>query len=386
MSVYERAMGLGDWEISLAPDTPREIRDMVIPFTSHIVIMPTRVRAEDMSSALLPEAKFHGVVVRPGPRRTIGGHGLAFWLGNGDRYYTSAGSPNDLPRMAIVNGGVGTTLTTQAGWVTNGTGLTLGTVTDPSSGLRLIAETVQWISHRELLDSICDYWDVEWKLSTTGVLDIGDTATLWPTVRAAVTPNAAGRNIGLAGFESLTDVQDDFWGYASRLYVRSRGGIGEAGGVSPYRGFAGMQLFVSAVVDGQSVPSFDHQFAATRMMAIIPTGRADSVTITTDQYDVTGTIEVGGRIYAYDPETTLTNISTTPVYWQGDVILPTELRVMSVRWPVEDGMGVLLRYYTDSGGSVWNENWLDLTDYVEWEPAGTEIEIGTNVRPEQFLP
>ncbi|MBP6489981.1 MAG: hypothetical protein KA274_20050, partial [Ilumatobacteraceae bacterium] len=85
--INEQLMALGEWELTLEPDTPFEVREKIIGF-SEIVIMPGHVSAEDMSDTLLEHALYRGTVTRPGPKATIGGHGSAFWLGTGDRYYT----------------------------------------------------------------------------------------------------------------------------------------------------------------------------------------------------------------------------------------------------------------------------------------------------------
>lgn len=52
---------MGEWELTLVPDTPREIRDKITGF-SEVIVFEGRVRAEDMSDTLIADALFRGTV------------------------------------------------------------------------------------------------------------------------------------------------------------------------------------------------------------------------------------------------------------------------------------------------------------------------------------
>jgi hypothetical protein len=65
------------------------------------------------------------------------------------------------------------------------------------------------------------------------------------------------------------------------------------------------------------------------------------------------------------------------VEFMGDVYAPRKMRVWSMGWPVERGMGVYYRR-TDSGGTP---EWVDLSEYVEWSSADPVLTVGYRRRP-----
>ena len=85
MTVYERVMALGEWDLQLRVDTPKSVRDFIEPL-SHIVILSGEIYANRVSdAAILSAALYTGVVLEvPGRELTISGHGLAWWLGDSD--------------------------------------------------------------------------------------------------------------------------------------------------------------------------------------------------------------------------------------------------------------------------------------------------------------
>lgn len=371
--ITERVMQLGDWDLTLRPDTPKSIREKIVPF-SQIVFMPGRLPAGDMSDSLLPTARFTGVVTRPGPYHQIAGHSLSLYLGTGDRWYTTTAAA--LPEIAIVDGGLGIDLTTQLGWVVSSTGLTLGTITDPTGGAQKTSETIQWIAQRELLDSLCKRYEVEWRMSPAGVLDVGPHTTLYPTPTVVVSESAGGRGIGFTGVRALIDKQIDYWDFASKIYVMGRAKYATAGSSSPYFSFNGFNMFVTAVVDGADIALGDEAFAASRLITRY-NAPTQTVTVESDMLDLSGTIGAGDRIYVWDPSANVYNLAVSPpaIEWQGETIYPLTFRAVSVRWPVEQGMGVLLRRYV----SALSLEYVDLTDYVEWEHSTTTYEVGADI-------
>lgn len=374
-------MQLGDWELSLRPDTPRSVRDKVLGFSS-LVVMPGRLDAAEMTDTMLDNALFTGVVTRPGPYLKIGGHGLAMYMGTGERYYTVANSGTSLPELHIINGGVGVTLTTHINSIFSNSdiGLTIGTITDPTSGSQTIAHTVAWVSVREDLDAHCKEFEVEWRVYPNGTVDIGPHSTLYGTPTVIVTPQPGGRDIGYRGIESLVDRQIDLFEYANRVYVNGRSNYAEAGSpptIEPYRGFNGEPLYATVIVDAPDMSSNVETFAATRMLSTFTAPR-QSVTVTTEEYDFTGDIVAGSRIYVWDPDAGVQQTSGPPqIEWRGEVIFPLTFRVTSKRWAVRDGMGVYIRKFTGSYGAgvPGDLEYVDLSDYVEWESGATEYEV-----------
>ena len=379
--ISEQLMALGEWELTLEPDTPFEVREKIIGF-SEIVIMPGHVSAEDMDDSLLEHALYRGTVTRPGPKATIGGHGSAFWLGTGDRYYTTQLTGVDLPYLSYIDG-TGSNLSTWAVIVCSETPITLGTVTDPTGGSRTIAQSIQWISHRELLDSLAKIWDVEWRIDRTNTLDIGPYTTLWGNPTVVITPNAAGREIGRIGIEALVDSQQDLWGYASQVYLMGEGSLAHAGTYSAFYAPDGKRLWVTAVVDGADVSLTATSFAASRLITRLndPTKR-HSIKVSTDLLNISGSVEPGSRVYIWEPTQGIRDTSfNNRVEWRGETIYPWTFRVLSSRWPIQEGMGVLVRRYTGdvTVDLTGDQEWVDLTDYVQWEAPGGELEIAYDV-------
>ncbi len=374
-------MALGEWELTLEPDTPFEVREKIIGF-SEIVVMPGHVSAEDMDDSLLEFALYRGTVTRPGPKPTVGGHGSAFWLGTGDRYYTTAGTGLDLPYLNFIDV-TGSTLATWAAVVCSETPIALGTVTDPTGGSRTLAQSIQWVSHREVLDSLVKIWEVEWSIDRTNTLDIGPYTSLWGNPEVVISPNSAGREIGRIGVEALIDSQIDLWEYASQVYLMGEGSFAQAGTYSSFYAPDGKRLWVTAVVDGADVSLNATSFAASRLITRLndPTKR-HSVKVSTDLLDISGTVGPGSRVYIWEPTQGIRDESfNVRVEWRGETIYPWTFRVLSSRWPVQEGMGVLIRRYTGdtTTSSTGDLEWVDLTDYVQWEPAGGELEIAYDV-------
>ena len=83
MSVTERVMSLGDWSLTLTPETPDVLLKQIATPFSQIVITPTRFNPETVTDTVIADtALYAGVVLRPGPQRTLGGCSLAWYLGD----------------------------------------------------------------------------------------------------------------------------------------------------------------------------------------------------------------------------------------------------------------------------------------------------------------
>jgi hypothetical protein len=104
------------------------------------------------------------------------------------------------------------------------------------------------------------------------------------------------------------------------------------------------------------------------------TNGQQEISVSAARYGITRILAPGASLYVYDPEFGLVNTSNQ-VHHQGIMTYPASVRVLGVRWPVEQGMAVLLRYY--SGGSYV---YLDLTDYVEFESGSAQLEVSWNQR------
>ena len=387
--INEQVMALGDWDLTLAPDTPREVLDKIIEF-SEVVIMPDPVAAVDMDDTLLPLALYRGTVFRPGPQRRIGGHGPACWLGTGNRYYTTNLAGTDLPYLNFISQ-TGSTLATWVNSVISETPITLGSVSDPTGGSQLTAQSVQWISHRELLDSLCKIYEVEWRINTELELHVGAYTSIYNSALAVITPSAAGRENGLIGVRALLETEHDMWDYASQLYLMSQSQVAYAGSYSPFYAPDGKRLWVTALVDSADVQLDATSFAASRLITTLNSATAQQVVkCSSDLFDISrdDVIPAGGRVLIWAPEQGIYQPNfSNQLEWRGETIFPQAFRCLGVRWPVRSGMGVLLRRYTgdttvDLTGTL---EWVDLTPYVEFEDGDAELTIAYD-RPLSWRP
>lgn len=385
MTVTERVMQLGDWNLTLRPDTPKMVRDKIKGF-GHIVVMPALVDAVDMSDAQLANARYTGVITRPGPYYRIGGHGLAMWLGTTDRAYGRLLAANAFVN-AIMPSGVafGTAVSTAI----SGCGLSVGTTTDPSGGTYFAAGTAwHYAKHRVALDAVCRFYNAEWRINPDGTLDAAAYDTLYPAPTTVVTRRPGGRVIGGVGVEALVDAASDLWEFASRVVLRGQTNVGaygaeatvptDAGGV--YRAFDGYKLVAVAEQDAADLDG-DLTFAATRLLPTLAHPHR-TVTITTEAYDFAGDVPAGSRIYVYDPDNgvlTDPTLSSNAVEWQGEAIKPMSFRALGVTWPVEEGMSVFVRRHTGTSLFAGDLEYVDLTPFVQYETGSTKVEVGYDV-------
>ena len=144
MSVTQRLMKPGSWELDLKANTPDWVLKRISEF-DHIVITPTHLDpiAGFPDASILSSALYTGVVTRRDSRTRFGGFDLSWWLG-------SDKGTGDLLDTAVTQAAA--TLST---WVTAlvPSSLTVGTVTN--TGLGTHTAGYQWVSRREALDAVC---------------------------------------------------------------------------------------------------------------------------------------------------------------------------------------------------------------------------------------
>jgi hypothetical protein len=370
--ITERALAPGDWQLTLRPDTPLEIRQKIVGF-GQIVVMPTIVAEQDMSDDQLENARYAGVIVQPGPYFRIGGHGLAMFLGTSDRAYGSGIAANAFTNIVFPASSSFTSAITSA---VGNCGLSVGTLTDPSGGTYYNG-AYHYAKHRTVLDAVCRFYDAEWRINPDGSVDAAAFDTLYPAPTTVVTRRPGGRVIGGVGIEALIDASADLWKYASRVVLRGQTQTGAYGGVSSeYRAFDGQWLSAVAEQDASDLDG-DLDFAAALLAPKLAHPHR-TVTVSTDAYDFAGDVAAGSRIYVYDPGAGVVDASTSTnnsVEWQGEHIKPMAFRALAVTWPVRDGMSVYVRRYTGSGvtGTV---EYVDLTPHFQPETGATRIDVG----------
>lgn len=360
MTVYERVQALGEWELTFRDGTPAEIVNKITPF-SHIIVLPARIGPVSTDAVAAALALYTGVVLKiPRRGRTIGGHGLAWWMGDADN------------KGAILETAATGTAASLSTWVTAvvPSSLTVGTVTSPGGSM---TTSYQWITRRQALDAICSAFGVEWRVNPTFAVDVATATNLYGATPAAITlPDGAGSDSTFTGLTGVLDVEQDYLDYASKVYVQGPGGRGSSGGASSYRdGLGNLATFVRVVDSPDCPPGTESTVAGNLLNLWSSSNGQHEITLNAERYGITDAVPAGSRLYIYDPEYGLLDTSNQVIY-QGRTVFPISVRVMGVRWPVERGMTVLLRYY--SGGAFV---YFDLTDYLEPESPGAQLEVST---------
>lgn len=377
MSVNERHQAVGSWSLQFDPATPKRIYDLIDlglnddpdegGFYGHIIITPTHLDHRIGDAAMLAASRYTGVVRElsaPADGFTIGGPGLAVWLGDED-----GAGPVIEEDVTLTDGTledwVDALLAAVPGWGA----IIKGSVTDTATTL---THTAVLVTIREALDYVCRMVDAEWRVNPDGTLDAGPKATLWPsntTPTVVVTRKEGSREPTIRGLETRDMAREkDARRYATRVVA-----VAESVGVeliegsadvasNPYKDLHGNDVVWTRIVDA---PETLVQNADDRAQAELDdaTIRA-AVPLSTDTYDVGGILQPGDAAYVFDP---LKNISDTAnsITYRGARINPAIQRLYATTWPIEKGMGV---YFRD-----WDAGYHDVTEFAVFE-AGSDLD------------
>lgn len=370
MSVTEVKEALGSWDLSLRPDTPRELLDAIGMF-GHIAVLPGRVDVAQSGDNLLTAARYVGVVRSRSADETattiIGGAGMAFWLGDED------------DKGAVWVDGIGFITTTFANTI-RALLPTSGSVTEGT--LTAVAGTYtgrhQYESPRTSITYVTDTFStdavpVSWRVNGNATLDAGPDSVLFVTNPAAILVRRedAGRDLTLTGMAGQLALAQDVEDYTTKVVLLAEGDgaatvSASASLVTPYRDLKGNPVVLVRLV---SEFETDSSNAAARAQLQLNrfTNPRYAVNLSTDEYDVKGSFSVGDTIYVFDPDIGFTD-ATKEVTFRGRVINPKALTVSEMTWPITDGWTVAFR---DQAG-----NWFDLSNYYVSENGATNVVVG----------
>lgn len=374
MPVQENVMGLGSWSMRLKADTPKPIRDAVsVPFTT-LLITPTHLLPDLVEDAtILQAARYAGVVLRPGPGSNLSGVGLGWWLGDGEgqgsviagtlRYTNESFS-------TVVSGLIGITTTRP---------LTAGSI---QNFVPTYNGVQQWVSRREALESVARAYGAEYRINPNLTVDVGTPSYLYGSIPGALLVRHGSGDLVLRTVDADLQIDVDFEQVASTVYVFGKAAVGsftaEFDTARGWRNPRGANVDRSVVFEaGMNVAPGTETAQASVLRSALdnPLGRL-AVTVSTQDYDVRGTLRLGENVYVYDLDLGLRDPNQQMIY-DGVVIHPTILRILAMRWAIEAGMGVYIRHVAAVGAAP---TYVDLTDYVEPEAAGAEIEVGASTR------
>ncbi|MFB7111721.1 fibronectin type III domain-containing protein [Streptomyces sp. NPDC056291] len=366
MSVNQIGNALGSWDISLSPDTPRDVLDALLEF-GRIVVLPGRLDPVQYGDNLLTAARYVGVLrvkeFHPDGAVTLSGVSMVVWLGDED------GKGQVLEDAVTAASG---TFANAVNAVLPDS-VTAGTIYSvPGTA----SYTIQWKSPRQALDQICDLYGtptypVEYRVNGNATVDAGRVQDLYGTdPKTIVVAKEAGYDLDLLAlpgqFGSKRDVED----YTTRTVALSQG-EGEAistaavdqadiGAANPYLDPFGNPVRFTRLIDASDTDPSQLGTVATLQLGRFQ-GTRDELTLSTAEYDISGDVSAGDYIWAYDPDAGLYDTANEIVF-RGQRLNPIKLRVLETTWPVVQGMTVAFRH--------GDGTWIDLTDYVDFETAG----------------
>ncbi|MEU7240331.1 hypothetical protein [Streptomyces sparsogenes] len=376
MAVTEIVEALGSFEIELKSSTPRETLD-AIQYFGHIAIVPGRIDPAGYGDGLLTAARYVGVVRSrrvDDDRRTkrvedatkIGGVGMAFWLGDEDdkgSVYETAVEPASATFATAV-----TMLLPASGAVTAGT---LYPVSGTYSGRHL------YETPRKAITYVCDTMSttsvpVGWRVNGDATIDAGPESDLYVTdPTCVIVKRGAGEDMHLRALPGTTGVSRDVEDYSTRVVLLAEGegesiatGTADISPATSYKDLHGNPLKLTRLVS-ESDTSITNADTRAAVALNQYTSTRDSLELSTTDYDVRGSFDVGDYVWVYDPDQGLVD-TANEVTFRGERINPIRLRVAETQWPVTAGYTVAYR----AGDGTW---W-DLTDHVQFE-SQSEVRI-----------
>lgn len=373
MAVTEVLKALGSWELDLLPSVPRDVLD-ALGYFGHVAIVPGRLDPAQYGDNLLDAARYVGVLRTktigddgrtnaPGDNISIGGVGMAFWLGDEDGkgdVFENAVEPASASFATTIN-----MLLPASGAVTAGT---IHSVSGTYTGRH------QYETPRTAINYVCDTMSttsvpVSWRVNGDGTLDAGPDSNLFVTnPTCVILAKGAGEDMALRALPGSMDVTRDMEDYSTRVVLLAEG-EGEsiatgAADISPATGFKdihGNPLKLTRLVSESDTSTTNAEVRAELQLSRFTSTR-NALTLSTSDYDVHGSFVVGDRVWVHDPDSGLVDTSTE-ITFRGVRLNPIKLQVTETSWAITSGYTVA--YRTADGV------WIDLTDYVEFETDTT---------------
>ncbi|MGC5562809.1 fibronectin type III domain-containing protein [Streptomyces sp. FR-108] len=381
MAVSEVLHALGSFEVKLTGSVPREVLDS-IDYFGHIAILPGRVDTVQAGDNSLTSARYVGVVRKKkigddgrtnevGDAISVGGVGVAFWLGDDDSD-RGKGDIFEAPQTFTSQTFANTVRALLPDAVTEGTLYSVaGTFTNK----------FQYVTPRTAIQYVCDTMStdptpVSWRVNGDASVDAGPESDLYVTnPTCVVLRRGFGEDMAMRALEGSMDVEQDMEDFTTRVVLLAEGegtstATGSAnisGGLNPYKDLQGNPLKLTRLVS-ESDTATGNATARAQLQLNRFTGTRDSLSLSTADYDVHGSFSVGDYIWVYDPDADLVDTNNEIVF-RGERLNPLKLQVHETSWSITNGYSV---GYRDRNG-----NWFDLTDYVDFETdASSKVVVG----------
>jgi hypothetical protein len=366
--INEVKQALGQWDLGLREDTPKEILDALEPF-GHVAVVPGRVDVRSIADGLLSAARYVGVYRgrSDGDRFSMRGCGMEMWLGDEDGkgdVYTTPVSASGTTFANTVRA-----LLPDSGSVTEGT---LHSVPGTFTG------SFKFESPRSAITYVTDTFGTEtfpvsWRVNGDGTLDAGRDEDMYVTVPVAMLVRKdPGRDMSLVGFQGRMVLDTDVEDYTTEVILLAQGEgdaiiSASASQSTLYNDIHGNDLVMRRIVSESTTDATNAPARAQLQLNRFKNPRY-GVGLSTDAYDVTGDFVVGDTIYVFDPDAGFID-PDNEVYWQGQPINPIALKVQEMTYPVPPEWTVGFRRSTDGV-------WIDLSDYYKGESGQTTITVG----------
>ena len=365
MSVTERVMAAGSWDITLSDETPRRLLEAInvekVGFST-LVILPAHLDVRAHTDAdLLALARYTGIYRRQ-EGLTLSGAGLPTLMGDED----GKGDVFESPR------------TTANGYLTQWVpalrpmSLAAGTVTSPGGSY---TKSFYLVTAKEAFETLNATFGVEWRITPDLKLHVGTPAALYgttPKIIVLADAGEGGRDISLTGVAATAGLSVDLEDYASKIIVpygaETEVAVAEVSEHLYRRPTDGGPMLMDKLISAGTADDTDPQVQADAALETAGLPRRE-VTVEGTRYDLGLILPVGSYVWLYAPPMIVDTGS--PVQFRGRACYPQLIRLMGMSWPVTIGSGVYLRT-TGTGGVVWQ----DLTEVVEWETGDVRLEVG----------
>ena len=392
MTFSERLMNYGEWRLRLRPDTPLNILgtlDLDRFGFGHIVILPTWQKLNEIGSGYTDadrraKARYMGVYRSRDSEFEFSGPGLPFWLGDEDGKGDTIAS--------ITGGATGSGTFLQ--WAVSCTPAGFDYDVLPTAPGGTYIKLYERVTRREILNDVVSRFGVEWKMTPDFKFHFGVIDEVFETTpRAAIVRNmGVGHDTHLQAVAGEFDIEQDLEDWtrqvdyytgteASPTISTANSGAGAAD--IPYRNVDGTAIPMTRIIEdfGDTPTSSGATLAAAQF------GRFNRIrqqlTAVSTGFDIGDRVSVGDFVWLYDPARNLVNLANEVPY-RGGVIWPVKIRCTGMTSPIRKGMGVYFRRWIDNNTTTWDVDWVDLTEWVEWDRESTRVEMGDLPRPVSY--
>jgi hypothetical protein len=363
MSVTEVLQSLGSWSVQLRDDVPDEILKK-LGYFGHIVIHRGDVDPEQTAGAtLLSKARYVGVLIDKDQRgRQLSGDSLVRWLGDEDKKGAWLSS-----KVALTNGSL-------TAWLTAllPASIGLGSIYDPGGSF---TSSYQYVTRREAIESVCDAFNVQFRINGNATLDAGTQAQLYSVVPDTIIAAKAslGADLDLTSLGGQFDVGQTVRDYSTDVFLlgttQDNGTVVNATATAPtfpYSDLRGNPVRVIRPIS-ESGETAGTATARAQLQLNRFNRLVTSVKVTAADYEWRGSFVVGDNAYAYDLDNGIYDTSKEVVF-RGEIIHPTVIQITGHTWQITDAFTVLFRTQTGE--------FIDLTRYVDFDSGSDEITIG----------